>query len=81
MTDELERPKMGLYLLRRHETSYDESRAFVVRAESREAARLLASEQCGDEGEAEWMHHATSTCEELTADGESGVIVRDYYEP
>ena len=70
---------MKLFLLQRC-AGLGEARAFVIRAEFEEAARLIASSQRGNEGEAVWMHPATSTCEELTADGEPGAILRDLYD-
>ena len=77
---------MKLFLLQRC-AGRGEARAFVVRAKDRDQAKWLAAEECGDEGEAVWMSnglgppsYVTSTCEELTADGELGVILRDLYE-
>lgn len=56
---------------------YDKAFGFVVRAESEADARALANEEHGDEGDA-WLDPALSKCVELTADGEPGVVLRDF---
>lgn len=56
---------------------YDKTFGFIVRAESEEQARVLAAEQCGDEGPDAWLDESLSTCIELTSDGEAGVIIED----
>jgi hypothetical protein len=57
---------------------YDCSYAFIIRAETEEEARRFAAQQKGDEGEAVWLNPALTSCSELTADGEPGVILRDF---
>ena len=57
---------------------YDNAFGFVIRAEDAFAARLLASARHGDEGGAAWLDERQSTCEELTGDGESGIILSDF---
>lgn len=58
---------------------------FVVRAETEEEARQLASTQAGDEkhypvdrANVAWTDPAYSTCEELLPAGEPGIIIRDF---
>lgn len=58
---------------------YDKAFGFVVRAESETEARALAAKVAGDEGEVAWTDKGSSTCIELTADGEAGVVIRDYH--
>ena len=64
---------------------YDKAFGFVVRAETEDVARALAHAGAGDENYAEkegasqpWMNAKYSTCVELTADGESSVVMRDF---
>lgn len=56
---------------------YDKSFGFVVRAPTEEMARFIASEHCGDEGEAAWLDAKHSTCMELLLEGEGGMIIED----
>lgn len=58
---------------------YDKAFAFVVRAESESAARHIASWNCGDEGKEAWLNPSLSTCDELTADGDPGVVCKDFH--
>jgi hypothetical protein len=57
---------------------YDKSFGFVVRAENESAARVIASENAGDEGAAAWLKSEETTCQELTADGPATMILRDF---
>ena len=68
---------------------YDKVFGFVVRADNEKQARALANAQGGDEcgpvrqsvyrmGGDPWLDPDQSTCEELTAHGEAGVILRDF---
>ena len=57
---------------------YDCSHAFAIRAETAVKARLLAAEAAGDEGPAVWLDAEKTTCNELTPDGISAVIVHDF---
>lgn len=79
---------MKIYLLRPNPDNdaawkpwYDKAFGFVVRAESEEQARLFASEKGGEENEfgkpSPWLDPRQSTCEEVTADGEAGLIIHD----
>lgn len=56
--------------------SYDCYYAHVVRAETEEQARNMVP--CGDEGKQAWLDLSLTTCAELTADGEPGVIISDF---
>jgi len=61
---------------------YDKAFGFVVRAETEADARSLAGEQAGTKKSKDldpWADHGLSTCEELTAEGEAGVVIQDFY--
>lgn len=68
-----------LWLLRRigARPVYDVNNVFVVRSRTEEAARAFAAEEAGDEGDATWVDPSLSTCEELSVDGESGVVASE----
>ena len=54
---------------------------FVVRAETEEDARQIAQSQSGDESKDKptpWLNPKLSTCSEVTVEGESGVILKDF---
>jgi len=63
---------------------YDKAFSMVIRAETEEQARGIAHIQAGDENNeldsvpAPWKDPAYSTCVELTAEGEAGLIMREY---
>jgi hypothetical protein len=61
---------------------YDKIFGQVVRAETEQQARQIATEQAADEAKGEfkdaWLNSQYSTCVELSADGEPGVILRDH---
>ncbi len=75
---------MKLWLLRpvtRWHAPYDTADGFVVRAPTESEARAIAQENGGDERDtdgAAWTDPELSTCVELLADGEPGVVLRDY---
>jgi hypothetical protein len=50
--------------------------AFLLRATSEHAARLYAATRPADEGEETWTNPLLSSCEEVTADGPDGIILR-----
>ena len=70
---------------------YDEAFGFVVRAETADEARKFAHEQAGDENwgmflggktadtNSPWLDVKYSTCDELRADGEAGVVLQDFH--
>jgi hypothetical protein len=74
---------MRLWLLKRirgeRDLIYDCNDGFVIRAESSTDARLIASQQFGDEGPNVWLSNDTSRCEELLQSGEPGVILIDFH--
>lgn len=61
---------------------WDKTFGFVVRAETEEDAREIAAENGSDEvrdsGKQSWLEPKYSTCIELTASGEQGVILEDH---
>jgi hypothetical protein len=69
---------MKLFLLKldkdRH--GYETALAYVIRARDETEARLFAL----SEGGADWYSPHVTTCEELTPEGEMGVIICDYWE-
>jgi len=73
---------------------YDKAFGFVVRAESADQARRIVTDARGDYPEDEgpgyevddysgdpdaWLSPEFSTCVELPADGEPGIIIRDHH--
>jgi hypothetical protein len=73
---------MNLYLVQRppEVASYGELHAVVVRASTDREARLSAALQSGAEGNDCWLNAGSSSCEILTANGDAGIICRDFYE-
>ena len=57
---------------------FDKAFGFVVRAETEERARQLASEDAGDENEGSWLSPEFSSCVELSVTGLETVIIRDF---
>ena len=68
---------------------YDKAMGFVIRAETEEQARKLATKQGGDEVDRfggynkearkdAWLNSQYSDCAELLTDGEEEVIIRDF---
>ena len=61
---------------------YDKAFGFVIRAENEQEARELTDAEAGDEkhynGKRTWLEPKYATCVELTAEGESGIIIKDY---
>jgi hypothetical protein len=59
--------------------AWDTHFGFVIRAETEERARQLASEAvywC--ENGAAWLDPDFTTCEEITGEGEEEVVLKDY---
>ncbi len=68
---------------------YDKCFGFIVRAESEAEARAIANSNAWEENSGEflgveiaktrtpWLDENYSTCIELTADGEAGIIMQD----
>lgn len=69
---------MKLYLLQQHPSNggspLDQTHAVVVRAASVFEARTLASSKAGGEGVKTWLDSKLTSCEELTSEGEAGVL-------
>lgn len=57
---------------------YDSAFGFVVRAETEERARHIASTEAGDEGSVVWFDPAKTTCVELQAAGPEEIVLRDF---
>jgi hypothetical protein len=77
---------MMLWLLRRvdgsHMPPWDVSLGFVVRAETEDQARQLASEyrspDADDHPEPEWLDIGRTSCVPLHVGGKAGVVLRDF---
>lgn len=83
------RPVDGLPKDNPWEPWYDKAFGFVVCAETEEEARKLANSEGGDEtgpvkysvyrtGGDAWLDPKLSSCVELTADREKGIVMRDF---
>lgn len=57
---------------------YNANNGFVIRAETEQHAREIASQQRGDEGSVTWLDPKRSKCRELTADGPPELVLRDF---
>ncbi len=60
---------------------YDKVFGFVVRTESEKSARRLADfDACDENSETinPWLDSRYSTCQELSAEGEPGIIIQDF---
>lgn len=74
---------MKLWLLRARvgdplwDTPWDKYFGFVVRAETEAQARHVVPS--ADEDCEAWLDPAHSTCEELTGDGDVGVVLGDFH--
>lgn len=49
----------------------------VIRAETEEDARAIATEHAHSEGGKAWADHKLSSCKELLPSGEPGIVVRE----
>ncbi len=56
---------------------YDKAFCFVVRAASEEHARLVASDQAGDEGKEVWLDASKTSCKAIDPNGPPEVLCRD----
>lgn len=69
---------MKLFHLKRiGHCGYDEYDSMIVRAEDETHARVIASNNCGDEGGV-WTSRKKVTCEVLTPKGESGLVLGSF---
>jgi hypothetical protein len=57
---------------------YDKAFGFVVRARNEAEARMIASQDPGDEGPGAWKDPELSTCREIPSRGEAQMIMRDF---
>jgi hypothetical protein len=57
---------------------YDVAFGFVIMAETKERARILASRTCGDEGKEPWLDSKLSSCKEVKLGKTERIILRDY---
>lgn len=73
----LERSREG----RERDRVYDCANGFVIRAETEEDARIVASERPnhGDEGPDCWLDVNRSDATELSVEGSPGVILQDFH--
>ncbi|MET0165651.1 MAG: hypothetical protein ABW318_11710 [Vicinamibacterales bacterium] len=55
--------------------------AFVIRAPTADEARRLARDEAGGEDGYAWLEEKFSTCTELEAKGEAGVIIAAFIPP
>lgn len=71
---------MKLWLLEPIELKYehDEADGFIVRAGTESAARYLAATRAWGEGGDFWTDPERSSCVELQADGDAGVVLVSY---
>lgn len=76
---------MKLWLLTAIETDggpwdpwYDKAFGMAVLAEDESHARLLAADECGDEGTRAWLNAKHSTCVELLTEGDARVVLVDF---
>lgn len=81
---------MKLWLLKRRKglcasespwiPSYDKAKGFIIRAESCGAARSMASARAIDEGSEAWLDKRFSTCEEITEEGDFGILLESIHD-
>lgn len=69
---------MALYLVKRHESDYDEYDAHLIRASSEREARKIAAAKNHREDSDEWLNDLKSTCVCVTADGANEVILSSF---
>lgn len=65
-----------LWRLERYRSESGEMSAIIVRANCSDAARVLAAQQCGDEGIGPWLDPVFTICEAIPYDGPPEVILR-----
>lgn len=70
---------------------YDKCFGFIVRSDTEQGARQYAHAGAGDENRGKflskpisntkgpWLDPRYSTCEELTPDGDAGIVMQDFY--
>ncbi len=73
---------MNLWVLRSingWEEVYDVADNFVIRAETEQEARNLATGECGDEGPDVWRNPELVSCTKLIAEGAEKIIMIDFH--
>ncbi len=60
-------------------SGHDCAHGFVVRAQTQYSARAIAAGKPGDEGHEAWLDETLTRCEELTPQGESEIVLRDFH--
>lgn len=72
---------MKIFLLDRPECDYDEASGFVIMANSEEEAREIASKihSWPKHVAQEWFNKDLVSCEELTGNGEAGLILESFH--
>jgi len=58
--------------------TWDCAYGFVVRAMTEDDARKHAMREAGDEGDDAWLDDKLTSCQELSADGEPGIVLKDF---
>jgi len=58
---------------------YDKAFGFIVRAECEEDARAIAANDHRDEGKEAWLSNESSTCQQLTDEGEPEMVMSDVH--
>jgi hypothetical protein len=66
---------MRLWILTRKGVGYEEVGQALVRAETEDDARVLASDLFPSSARAAWLDPSITTCDELVADGPEGVLI------
>jgi hypothetical protein len=67
-----------LFIITRNvEAERDEMQRALVRAENETEARQCAANHAWDEDTIPWLSPSASTCEEVTVEGESRMIIAD----
>ena len=61
-----------------NDVGYDEFDSFIIRAENETEARVIAAENCADEGTTVWLDSRYSTCKEINKEGEKEVILSSF---
>lgn len=58
--------------------NYDYTDSFVIRANDERGARIIASQESGDEGAESWLDPRFSTCSLLSQHGPDGVVISSF---
>lgn len=69
---------MALYLVKRHESDYDEYDAHLIRASSEREARKIAAAKNHREDSDEWLNVLKSSCVLISPGGLNEVILSSF---